>query len=312
MKNLNHNIDQIFNKESKKAEENTSFPAFEKVWDALEQKLNNEEAKKRTLFVWWPYMAAASVAIALGLVTFYNLSQNKSNSSITSNNQLKSTINQRVNDGLDSLKIAKLDQVIKNNIASRGSNSLDLVSNTPAPLKRKLSAKNSIEIQEVAQANISTMAINQPLATESADIKSAADEIENKKVVIEQKVIAEKAKMTNPSVIRQEMVSIAEPTDNADNNEVGEEFKEAKISLNKGVEPLYIVDGYVANPDFIKKYNVKKITSLSLIEGKNAIKLYGDYGKKGVVVITTKGLTDSEEKRLKEVSNNYNFSGISH
>ena len=57
----------------------------------------------------------------------------------------------------------------------------------------------------------------------------------------------------------------------------------------------------------IKKYNVKKITSLNIVEGKNAVELYGNSGKKGVVVITTKGLSNKEKQELKEFS-----SGINH
>ena len=82
-----------------------------------------------------------------------------------------------------------------------------------------------------------------------------------------------------------------------------------KISRKHASEPLYIVDGYVADAKFLKNYNKRKITSLNIVEGDNAKKLYGNLAKKGVVVITTKGLNSQEEEYLKKNSKNYNLSG---
>jgi hypothetical protein len=82
-----------------------------------------------------------------------------------------------------------------------------------------------------------------------------------------------------------------------------------KINQKHSTEPLYIIDGYVADTKFLKNYNKRKITSLNIVEGENAKKLYGNLAKKGVVVITTKGLNSQEEAYLKNNSKNYNFSG---
>ena len=82
-----------------------------------------------------------------------------------------------------------------------------------------------------------------------------------------------------------------------------------KISRKHASEPLYIVDGYVADAKFLKNYNKRKITSLNIVEGDSAKKLYGNLAKKGVVVITTKGLNSQEEEYLKKNSKNYNLSG---
>ena len=57
---------------------------------------------------------------------------------------------------------------------------------------------------------------------------------------------------------------------------------------------------------FFNKYNFKKVTSLNIIEGENAVQLYGDYGKKGVVVMTTKGLSSKEKLLLQEKNINFN------
>jgi hypothetical protein len=74
-----------------------------------------------------------------------------------------------------------------------------------------------------------------------------------------------------------------------------------KISRKHASEPLYIVDGYVADAKFLKNYNKRKITSLNIVEGDSAKKLYGNLAKKGVVVITTKGLNSQEEEYLKKI-----------
>ena len=66
----------------------------------------------------------------------------------------------------------------------------------------------------------------------------------------------------------------------------------------------------IYNCQILKNYNKRKITSLNIVEGENAKKLYGNLAKKGVVVITTKGLNSQEEAYLKNNSKNYNISGM--
>ena len=119
MENFNKNIDQLFSDESKKAEENTTFPSFEKVWEKVENRLDEVEniTKKRIIPIWLPYSIAASLVFTFGIMYFFNQKEEVSNhSNIASNGSDELIDNQNFKNNLDSAKIAKLDQSIKQNI----------------------------------------------------------------------------------------------------------------------------------------------------------------------------------------------------
>ncbi len=61
--------------------------------------------------------------------------------------------------------------------------------------------------------------------------------------------------------------------------------------------PLYIVDGKVINTDDFDTINPENIESLTVLKGESAIKGYGDKGKNGVLVITTKNLSSETSGR---------------
>jgi len=56
--------------------------------------------------------------------------------------------------------------------------------------------------------------------------------------------------------------------------------------------PLFIVDGKEAAKDIINKINPKEIESISVLKEASATALYGDKGKNGVVLITTKKMAE--------------------
>lgn len=53
-------------------------------------------------------------------------------------------------------------------------------------------------------------------------------------------------------------------------------------------EPLFIVDGEVKGSNIMGELDAKKIESISVLKGMNAIALYGNKGENGAVVITSK------------------------
>ena len=124
MENIN-NIDQLFNEESKKSEENTDFPGFEKVWEKVEARLDKAENKKRIIPIWLPYSIAASLAITIGLAYFFNQKNELTNPSITSNNNIENSVNQNYIIISDSSKIAAIDETVKNNIQKLRINNIE-------------------------------------------------------------------------------------------------------------------------------------------------------------------------------------------
>ena len=325
MENFNKNIDQLFSDESKKAEENTTFPSFEKVWEKVENRLDEVEntTKKRIIPIWLPYSIAASLVFTFGIMYFFNQKETISNySNIASNGSDELIDNQVFKNNLDSAKIAKLDQSIKQNIKE---SHLNETSKNDNIVKTKISLPQVLGASKISnQENVSSyinaeadktkeIAVNDDnqimlaKAAPSPKVESNAS-IESERIIETKKYkSAEVSRMSlNNQKTSEQLTAMAEQSSFSDyvvNND--EDFK---ISRKHDSEPLYIVDGYVADAKFLKNYNKRKITSLNIVEGDNAKKLYGNLAKKGVVVITTKGLNSQEEEYLKKNSKNYNLS----
>ncbi len=325
MENFNKNIDQLFSDESKKAEENTTFPSFEKVWEKVENRLDEVEntTKKRIIPIWLPYSIAASLVFTFGIMYFFNQKETISNySNIASNGSNELIDNQNFKNNLDSAKIAKLDQSIKQNIKE---SHLNETSKNDNIVKTKISLPQALADHSISnQENVSSysnaeadrakeIAINHDKQIMLA--KAAPSPVVENTTSLESEGIIETKKYKSAEVSRmsinnqktsEQLTAMAEQPSFSDyvvNND--EDFK---ISRKHASEPLYIVDGYVADAKFLKNYNKRKITSLNIVEGDNAKKLYGNLAKKGVVVITTKGLNSQEEEYLKKISKNYNLS----
>ena len=325
MENFNKNIDQLFSDESKKVEENTTFPSFEKVWEKVENRLDEVEntTKKRIIPIWLPYSIAASLVFTFGIMYFFNQKETISNySNIASNGSDELIDNQNFKNNLDSAKIAKLDQSIKQNIKE---SHLNEISKNDNIVKTKISLPQALADHSISnQENVSSysnaeadktkeIAVNDDnqimlaKAAPSPKVESNAS-IESERIIETKKYkSAEVSRMSlNNQKTSEQLTAMAEQPSFSDyvvNND--EDFK---ISRKHASEPLYIVDGYVADAKFLKNYNKRKITSLNIVEGDNAKKLYGNLAKKGVVVITTKGLNSQEEEYLKKNSKNYNLS----
>lgn len=325
MENFNKNIDQLFSDESKKAEENTTFPSFEKVWEKVENRLDEVEntTKKRIIPIWLPYSIAASLVFTFGIMYFFNQKETISNySNIASNGSNELIDNQNFKNNLDSAKIAKLDQSIKQNIKESHLNETsknDNIVKTKISLPQVLGASKILNQENVSSYNnaeadkTKEIAVNDDnqimlaKAAPSPKVESNAS-LESEGIIETKKYkSAEVSRMSiNNQKTSEQLTAMAEQPSFSEyvvNND--EDFK---ISRKHASEPLYIVDGYVADAKFLKNYNKRKITSLNIVEGDSAKKLYGNLAKKGVVVITTKGLNSQEEEYLKKNSKNYNLS----
>jgi len=82
----NQDIDKMFNDAGKSAEENPTFPSFEKVWEKVEEKLDKKENKKRIIPLWLPYGMVAGLALTFGVLYFMNDDKVKIEPQIASNN----------------------------------------------------------------------------------------------------------------------------------------------------------------------------------------------------------------------------------
>jgi hypothetical protein len=59
-------------------------------------------------------------------------------------------------------------------------------------------------------------------------------------------------------------------------------------ATSSGVQPLFVLDGKIIQQADIEKINTRNIESIEVLKGEKATDQYGDKGKHGVVVITSK------------------------
>ena len=57
---------------------------------------------------------------------------------------------------------------------------------------------------------------------------------------------------------------------------------------NGDKEPFIVIDGKTSTIDAFKKLDVKIVESISILQGDDATKKYGDKAKDGVVLVTTR------------------------
>ncbi|MGV3458889.1 MAG: YfbK domain-containing protein [Flavobacterium sp.] len=74
-------------------------------------------------------------------------------------------------------------------------------------------------------------------------------------------------------------------------------------SINGNTEPLYVIDGVPANSNVFRHINPNKIERIDVLKDASATSLYGNRGKDGVIIITTKNLTRKEKRALKKLMN---------
>lgn len=64
--------------------------------------------------------------------------------------------------------------------------------------------------------------------------------------------------------------------------------KDNGIIVENTVEALIVVDGTEVSPESFSKMNAEDIKSMTVLKEKSAVMLYGDKGRKGVIVVETK------------------------
>jgi len=302
--------DKLFEqiKEAERNAENQDFPAMEKVWSRLEEKLDKKEAKK-TIALWQKIAVAASLLLVLSIgFQFLNSSSPKSIqeapevvTTTTKNNPSVIKTNENTTNTTPIIvPKAEAAAIINNSIGQEVA-----VHNTQSNDTIMSSATNAISIPEIATAIASSEvadekdaesnAIEQKLAAPA----SVAKEKASYKMAFAEKS-QERAKKSSPLVV---IDNTALSDSNASKREriMQEELSNFKPENLESVivldNPLYIIDGHYFSEDDLfgsqpkspyAPLNHQDIKTIVILKDTDAVSKYGEKGKKGVVIITTK------------------------
>ena len=302
--------DKLFEqiKEAERNAENQDFPAMEKVWSRLEEKLDKKEAKK-TIALWQKIAVAASLLLVLSIgFQFLNSSSPKSiqeapevvttttknNPSTVETNENKTSSSPIIIPKAEAATI--INKSIGEEVVIHNAQSKDTIIS---------SATNAISIPEITTAIASSEvadekdaesnAIEQKLAAQA----SVAKEKASYKMAFAEKS-QERAKKSSPLVV---IDNTALSDSNASKREriMQEElsnFKPENLESVKVLDnPLYIIDGHYFSEDDLfgpqpkspyAPLNHQDIKTIVILKDTDAVSKYGEKGKKGVVIITTK------------------------
>lgn len=163
----NHDIDKKFNEASKMLEEPETFPAFEKVWRTVEEKLDKKEEKKRMLPVWFPYGIAASLILGLGVLYFLD----KEGTTAPGN----TVIAEKPKDHLQRNQIQTIDSTVKSNIEKE-------IEVSKSPQKPPALAYENIQIPDKVGKATVVNRNDEIFASRSADYSTDEYFIKNKDI----------------------------------------------------------------------------------------------------------------------------------
>lgn len=303
------NQDKIFNKFKEAAEnsEQKDFPGMDKVWARVEEKLDKKEDKK-AISLWKKIAIAASLLLLISIGSQFIKSDKTTiqNSTVVNKEKIEQNILEKnkavvASDSVllpkpEALKILDKQVTTQNNVAestayvseATGAGSADaIISEEPA--NAPIQAEYAIEednnnLKDKAAQNLD---YSRTIERESAKVAFADKQTQVAKksaplIILNGNAIAHSDDQKRDKMMQAELPNLQ--PENVD-------------SLVVLDAPLYIIDGiYYSENDLFGKnptspyapLNKQEIKTITVLQDLEATSKYGEKGKKGVVIITTK------------------------
>jgi TonB-dependent SusC/RagA subfamily outer membrane receptor len=282
--------------------ETKEFPGMEKVWQRVEEKLDHKEDKK-AVWRWKKIAVAASLLLVATLgYQFFKTDQTdiKPSKAVSINDSIKNPItkpNEIVTTKPLNPEIKKdAEQILLKQITP----------STQVVMGAKAEMRSTLITDSIASGQTYFTAPT-PATTQTESHSKSNFVFENKKadykdveMLMDGKSKVSTAQKEEPLVVIDDKVSKKGLKDH-----VFDDTEELVVLK----EPLYIINGVeyteqeVFGPNPTSPYtplNKQEIESISVLQDEKAIEIYGNKGKKGVVIITTKnGKPVSASKKAK-------------
>ncbi|MGG6231796.1 VIT domain-containing protein [Tenacibaculum sp. SDUM215027] len=113
--------------------------------------------------------------------------------------------------------------------------------------------------------------------------------------------IARDSKSVNSNIIQSLVGKSLGVNISQDNEESIKVSIRGNSSLSQN-EPMYIVDGIPVKKSFIEKLNSKEIDAVQVIKPFDAIKLYGEKARNGIIIFTTKKGKETNKKEIEKLN----------
>lgn len=325
----NQDIDKMFNEAGKIAEENTNFPAFEKVWTKVENKLDAKE-KKKSILPFLPYGIAAGLALTFGVWYFTNDSNPIVQNNVATN---KTSVSQPTKEDIvtteeeDSLKKKYEKYQSKPNeiIAYQSTRPTPAIAPDVAPVYEMHSgvnadyvapppppphtSANTVPQNEIDAVQIAgyKVAKKESYVASTSVINSLSGSVQGITVAPQNSSVRIRGAATMP--MASESKNIDEvvvlgygakgKTRSKSNELVLSEVQNA--TSNPMNQPLYVINGVPYEDLDISKIDQSKVKKVHVLKAEAATALYGSKALNGVVVIEGRKLKEKDIQSLKRI-----------
>lgn len=278
--------------------EQKDFPSMEKIWARVEDKMETQTLQKEKHL--WKKIAVAASVVLLGTLTFFLLQEKETvivpENTITTIDSSKNTIptpesaNGLVNTPpeikKDAEQILQQQIVIQNNIVINDTinykSKKEVLIPTPIAME---------EVKEMAKTNL--VPSNNNNISNSASINNSGYLAKGKRYDVTMNS-AESTQDKDKKIANDDLVVIDGKLSKKSLNNLNPDEIESVVELK---EPIYYINGVEYSEDSLFGENPtspyaplskQKIEKIEVIQPADAIKIYGEKGKKGVVIITIK------------------------
>ncbi len=309
------NQDKIFDKfkEAAHNSEQKDFPGMDKIWSRVEEKLDKKEDKK-AISLWKKIAIAASLLLLISLgaqflksdktttiqnqkvvvnepekETIQNSIKEKNNAVVETDSKLipKAEAVKILNHQIEKQSVAaNEDQVSNNQIVGYGTVSEPAYEVANAPIATQADYSNEEENEIAKDKAVQNYSYSKKMERESFAARAEQQSQQAKKsaplLILNGKALSHTNDDKRDKMIQAELPNL-QP-----------ENVESLVVLD---EPLYIIDGiyYSENELFgdnptspYAPLNKQEIKTIMILQDLEAVQKYGEKGKKGVVIITTK------------------------
>ena len=309
------NQDTLFNQIKSAAQnaESKEFPAMDKVWNRVEDKLDRKVLTKQNTL--WKKIAVAASILLVVSIGYQFFKDDKT--IIPNQNSITETTIDTNTTLIDSVKE-------KNTVTAVEEKNSKIKADADLVLAKQIKNAPVVASSETVSAPEADAIVGSsdeaPIPTANKSINNLASSNPNNGWLEDRKFQSRGVTYKKAKEQEEEKIA-ATPVQSAKKKEEPlyvVDDKKADLSVVKDVDdedfesivhlpdPLYIINGVyyteqqVFGPNPTSPYtplNQQEIETISILQDEKAVSIYGEKGKKGVVIITTKGGKPSPKKK---------------
>lgn len=278
--------------------EQKDFPGMEKIWARVEDKMETQTLQKEKHL--WKKIAVAASIVLVGTITFFLLKEKENvvipENTVTTVDSSKNTIPtpETVNGLVNTTPEIKKDaeQILQQQIVIQNNIVINDTINYKSKKEVVLSAPIAMEeVQEMAKTSL-VPSYNS--MSNSASTNNSGYLAKGKRYDVTMNS-AETTQDKDKKVVNDDLVVIDGKLSKKSLNNINPEEVESIIELK---EPVYFINGVEYSEESLFGENPtspyaplskQKIDTIVILQPEKAIPIYGEKGKKGVVIISTVG-----------------------